>query len=193
MSQTFVTFKIEGIEPLAGFFEKFPAKVQNAILREALRPAAKVIQQNVIRGTPVGPSSYWKGPKGRGKLHHGGDLRKSIKVKAAKRSRVSVGVNVVTGATDNVFVGDQFYGAFVEFGHFMGKRKRSAPRRGDEDAWAQQWAAGIDPTGAGRTRKIPGEHFMQHRAEEKIPEVTRMISTSITNSIEQIASAAGMR
>lgn len=187
MPATFVEIKFEGVDALIGSFERLSTKLQNRILRDALRPAAKVIADNVKRGTPVGPPSYWKGPKGKSKEHHGGDLKKSIKVRAAKRSRTSIGMNVQTGATDNLFVGDQFYGAFVEFGHFQGKRKRTRPRRGDETSWSDQWNAGIDPTGAGRTQFVPGEHFMQRGAEEMIPTVARMIETAITDGINALA------
>lgn len=187
MPQTFVEIQFTGIEALAGTFERLSATMQNRILRDALRPAAKAIAENVRRGTPVGPASYWKGPKGKSKEHHGGALRKSIRVRAAKRSRTSVGMVVTTSDSDNLFQGDQFYGGFVEFGHFQGKRKRTRPSRGDRTAWSDAWNAGIDPTGAGRTKFVPGEHFMQHGAEEMIPTVARMIETSITGAIDAIA------
>lgn len=52
-----------------------------------------------------------------------GTLEDSLKIRAGKRRRHSVSIVVQTG--DGFFKGETFYGAFVEYGHRMGKRPKS--------------------------------------------------------------------
>jgi HK97 gp10 family phage protein len=57
-----------------------------------------------------------------------GALRRSIKVRAISRSRKRIGVRVTTSATDNLYSGKTFYGAFQEFGWKTGSRKNEQSR-----------------------------------------------------------------
>lgn len=93
--------KIEGLEELLKALDQFPKNLQKKALRPALREGAKVIHKQAKRFVPVDE----------------GDLKRSLKVRAAKRNRKGiVAVNVQTSSEANVFSGEQFYGAFVEFG-----------------------------------------------------------------------------
>jgi len=77
----------------------------NKVLRKALRAGAKVIRTEAQANAPVLT----------------GDLRANIRVRAMKRRKQGVGVRVVVG--DGWYQGDQFYGAFLEFGHRVGSRR----------------------------------------------------------------------
>lgn len=78
-------------------------KLETKLLRKAVRIVAKDVADTAKRLVPV----------------DSGRLRRSIKVRAAKRSRRNRGVvkvRVTTGQQDKLFVGEAFYGGMVEFG-----------------------------------------------------------------------------
>lgn len=56
-----------------------------------------------------------------------GTLEDSLRIRAGRRRRNSVSIRVMTA--DGFFKGDAFYGAFVEYGHRLGKR----PGKGQTD------------------------------------------------------------
>lgn len=94
MALEFLT-NIKDIEEL---FEKhLPSEAKKA-LRTASREGAKVVAR----------AAKAKVPKDTG------TLRRSIRVRSIKRSRVKVGSRVITG--EGFFKGETFYGGFVEFG-----------------------------------------------------------------------------
>ena len=74
-----------------------PGKIQTSILRKAMRKTAKQIQGDAKKAAP----------------RETGDLRRSLKVRAGKRSRVRVSVNVLT---DTRNFDDDVYAFFVERG-----------------------------------------------------------------------------
>jgi len=75
------------------------AKVQKKVARHAMRVAAKsIILPAAKRRVPV----------------LSGALKRSLKVKAMKRSRSRIGVAVEAG--DGFFKGEQYYSGMVEFG-----------------------------------------------------------------------------
>ena len=51
-----------------------------------------------------------------------GKLKRAIRVRVLKRSRVRVGARVTVGIHDNMFKGKTFYAAFQEYGWKAGKR-----------------------------------------------------------------------
>lgn len=78
-----------------------PKSLANKGARKATRAAAKVVLEDAKRLVPIDT----------------GELERSLKVRARKRSRRNkgtVGHAVVTG--EDLFRGDQFYGGFVELG-----------------------------------------------------------------------------
>lgn len=98
-NQSFIA--LEGDKELMAWFRTVEDSLQKKVLRRAMRnaaqPIAKQAKANVRRKS--------------------GDLSKSIKVRAKKRNkRGIVGVSVATSKDDNLFKGNQFYGAFQEFG-----------------------------------------------------------------------------
>lgn len=109
-----ITFQLTGDKELDRKFQELPAKVEKKVLREALRPAAKIILAQAKSNAPVLT----------------GNTKESLKVRAAKRSRRTknyVGIQVVTGK--DFFQGQTFYAAFEEFGHRIGPRRLGDARK----------------------------------------------------------------
>ena len=107
-----VSFKLTGDAALDAKFAALPGKMQKQILRDALRPAAKILQSEVVRIVP----------------RRTGLLARSFKVRAGKRTRKDlVRFNVQTRAGD--YKGATYYGAFLEYGKLSGSRKDLAPRK----------------------------------------------------------------
>jgi len=107
-----VSFTLTGDKELDRKFQELPKRVEKKILREALRPAAKMIQRQAVSNFP----------------ERTGTARQSLKVRAGKRSRRTpdqVSIVVITAA--GWFKGPAFYVPFVELGHKFGKR--SLPNR----------------------------------------------------------------
>jgi HK97 gp10 family phage protein len=93
-----VKFKLEGAKALERQLKALPDKVERQILRQAVTAAAKPVLEEAKAQAPV----------------KSGALRTSLKVRAGKRRKGSVGRQVVT--KDGFFKGEQFYGAFIELG-----------------------------------------------------------------------------
>lgn len=88
------------------------------VIQRACRDAMKVVQKAAKAAAPKKT----------------GALRRSIRVRAIKRSRVRIGARVTTSASDNMYTGKTFYGAFQEYGWTWKPRKKTAsdfvgPRR----------------------------------------------------------------
>lgn len=107
-------FRLTGDKQLDAIFAGLPMKVQKQVLRPALRSAAKIVHAAAKNNAPVKT----------------GALRRSLKVRAGKRTRKNLVRAVVqTGASDNLFKGKTYYGAFQEFGWKSGKRGSSSRRQ----------------------------------------------------------------
>jgi HK97 gp10 family phage protein len=120
-----VRFEVRGDRELKRKLNQLANKEVKKIVRQAMRAGAKVILPRARANAPVGAT---------------GNLRRAIKVRAAKRSRKYIGINVTLGK--GFFQGDEFYGAFQEFGWKTGKRKSS------------------------NRREVPGKHFFERAARE---------------------------
>lgn len=97
--------KVEGADKVIRKLKNLENKVQNKITRKALRAGAKVIQKAEKAKAPV----------------DSGRLKRSIKVRAMKRKKGRIGVNVIMRASD--FSGVKFYGNFVIFGFKRGEKQ----------------------------------------------------------------------
>jgi HK97 gp10 family phage protein len=90
---------VTGDKALDVLLKGLPTKVQKKVSRNATRKAAKEIVLPAARSrTPVDT----------------GELEESLVVRAVKRSRTRFGHYV--GTKEGHYRGDQFYGAFIEFG-----------------------------------------------------------------------------
>ena len=145
-----------------------PAKIRNKILRRELRNAAKKLKPSARSATPVAS----------------GKLRRSVKVRAAKRSRKGIGVLV--GYNDKPYSGDTFYGAFLEWGYRWGKRRsaktilrESRRRRRLTDAQRAQVKAENDTR-----KKIPGKYMLTKVADANGPAVLDQAIVAIGKAIQ---------
>lgn len=142
-----IEFTLTGDKELDRKFRDLPLKVEKKVLREALRPATKIILEGAKQAAPVGS----------------GQLQKSLRVRAGKRTRKNVvTMQVVTGK--EFFQGDTFYGAFEEFGHRIGSRSL-----GDQRA------------------VYPGTHFIEHAYKSKAEEAKNDAIQRIAIGIEKAA------
>jgi HK97 gp10 family phage protein len=145
-----VRFEVRGAKELKRKLDELADKEVKKIVRQAMRAGAKVILPKAKAYAPVGAT---------------GNLRRAIKVRAAKRSRKYIGVNVTLG--EGFFIGDAFYGAFQEFGWKTGKRK-SAKRR-----------------------QVGGKHFMQRAAEQSGKAAGDAVISTIWNKLRARALMRG--
>ena len=140
------SIKLIGGKELDRKLKALPRKVAKKILRQALRAGAKIILAQAKANAPVAT----------------GQLKKSLKVRAMKRTRKgTVGFKVQTKAGD--FKGDEFYGSFLEYGFRRGKR----PGKGAE-----------------YTREIvPAQPFMRPAFDSKKDEAVAVISKELSAKI----------
>ena len=89
---------VTGDEQLDRTLAALEPKLQKRAIRKATRAASKQVLATARQRVPSDE----------------GDLERSLKVRALKRSRNRVGHQVLV--SDGLFEGDEFYGGFVEFG-----------------------------------------------------------------------------
>lgn len=89
---------ISGDKALLKALGNLPKIVAKKALRQAMRPAMKIVQDSAKKNAPVDT----------------GLTRKSIKVRAMKRSTKFIGIDVLIGEGD--YKGKTFYASFVEYG-----------------------------------------------------------------------------
>ena len=130
--------------------EQFPKKIRNKILRQELRKAAKTLVAPSKAATPV----------------QTGKLKRSVKVRAVKRSRKAIGV--VVGYSDKAYTGQTFYGAFLEWGWKAGRRVSRSKNRTAPDT---------------RT-EIPGRRILAGVAERRGPSVLDSAIAEIAKRVE---------
>ncbi len=108
------SFDLRGDRQLIAALKDMRTADQKASVRGALRKAGKKIQASIKANAP----------------RETGQLRKAVKVRAMKRSRVRFGIRVATSPHGrNLFEGEAFYGGFIEFGWKAGKRGTPNRRR----------------------------------------------------------------
>jgi HK97 gp10 family phage protein len=95
---------IKGLEEMRKKLAAVDGAVAKKLIRRALRAGAKVIATQCKADAPL----------------RGGLLRSKIRVKAGKRKRNHIRMNVAIGKKD--FQGDTFYAGFVDRGRKSGKR-----------------------------------------------------------------------
>lgn len=124
----------------------------NKIIRKGLRAGAKEILFETQHSSPV----------------VSGALRISFLIKAARRKRGRVGVQVVSG--EGHFVGETFYSGFVALGHRVG------PRR----------------LGEARTH-VPPNEFMKQAANKAEPAALRILEETIKKELEKPVKAKSVK
>lgn len=193
--------RLEGAEwkALARKMAALGPRVRSKVGRQALRAGAHVIRAEAQRRVPVDT----------------GVLRKSIKVRSGRtRGRGELKMLITLGAS-NLYSGDQFYGAFVEFGHRRGKRGPGVQGlqrllRGDNLSTAIDAAKrGVaNPLGSASGRRkaakrleyllkvkrgeisdsrkqVPARPFMRGAFDAKKDEASRVINETLAAGIER--------
>lgn len=131
-----IDVRITGDKQVFRHLKELPKNMQNRVLKRAAREAMK----------PALAATRSAAPRGKT-----GNLRRSIKSKARKRSRVSVGQEIATKS--EWFKGPEYYAAFQEFGWHIGKRENWMRSRG-------KWT-GIGSEQDTRTF-VEGKHFVEN-------------------------------
>lgn len=148
------------VEAIRRMLVQLPRKVRNKVLRQELRKAAKELVAPSKAAVPV----------------RTGKLRKSIKVRAAKKPDVKRGtLGVTVGYSNKDFSGDAFYGSFLEYGWKIGKRPSAAGKR-----------SGIPDT----RRKVPGKFYLWKVADRLGPALVTKATLAIAKRVEQEAKNA---
>lgn len=152
--------ELKNSKKLERALRKLDVKIRKKITRDALRPAAKIIQQKAKANAPRGKT---------------GELRKAIKVRALKRSRVNTGIQVrldwgSKGAKSAAATKGRrlpYYAGFQELGYRIGSRKLGNKRT-----------------------LVPGKHFMENAFKSEGPRARDLAIKLMWQGIERAAQAA---
>jgi HK97 gp10 family phage protein len=114
-----------GAPELKAVLAALEPKVAKKLTRQAMRKAQKIVLADAKRLVPVDT----------------GQLKKSLSIRALKRSRSRFGVSVQT--KEGLFKGEQFYGGFIELGtKKMQARPYLRPALYDNEARVREVFAG---------------------------------------------------
>lgn len=156
--------------------DQAPRRVRDLVLRRALRAAGKIVLARARELAPVRATRKKKD----GTRVRGGTLRRSLRVRAMKRTRKGrIGV-VVQSAAGN-FGGKAFYTGLQEFGWRVGRRSAGG-RRGKKQARATLAARAEAARGAlaaDQRRLVPGKHFMQRAFDETVESSQRAVVEAV--------------
>lgn len=148
---------------IVGFNDIYPAllaveqRAGAGIARKVLRRCSKVIHEEAKQRAPK----------------DSGLMANRLKVRAAPRRRGRIGVEVRIGA-EGFYKGKTFYGAFVHFGHRIGKRLAKAVLKH-----------------YGETRKfVPANPFMEDALQAKGPGLAAEIPKMFWDEIAKVATSA---
>ena len=149
MSTLKVSIDLKGAKELARKLDNLPKRVEKKVLRQALRSGMRPIHMAAQAYAPIDT----------------GKLKRSIKLRAIKRNRKGfVGVKITTGS--GFFRGEEFYGAFQEFGWRQGPRRLGNQRR-----------------------QVPGKHFFLRAANNKKDQAAGIVTQEIASGIIREAKA----
>lgn len=147
-----VTLSIRGDKAVQRRLMALPRNLRKRALQQAARNAMK----------PVLAAARSNAPKG-----ETGNLRKAVKSKVLRRNRKGL-VGQVVSISDKWFQGDQFYGAFQEFGWKTGKRQSKNP----------EYEA--------NRRQIPGKHFVEQAYKTQGETALRLFMSEVPKAIDRV-------
>ena len=139
MAGEFVQFRLIGAKQLERALRTMSRKESTKAIKKATRAGSKLITQTTKALAP----------------RKTGQLRRAIKTRVLKTRRRKFGaesIGTVTVLGQGFFKGDEFYGAFLEFGYRRGKR---------QSVRETEFFRGEDVR-----KKIPGIHFMERGAKQ---------------------------
>ena len=138
---------LPGAQAIIDHLTGLGGRVAKKVVGQALRAGAKVVHEAAVASVP----------------RRSGTFAGSLRVRSMRRRRGGVGMQVRT--QEGWYRGDAFYGAFVEFGHKVGRR----PTTGGADA----------------RRAIPGRHDIEKATERVAPAATDAIAAALAAGIER--------
>lgn len=186
------TVQVKGLKELNDALLKLPKKLANRSLRKALMKASRVIVDEAKRNVPKDT----------------GNLADSIMVVGGRstdpelRNVVVIGLRVASKADMRKLVADRnhkildgYYGKFVEFGHFAGKRfsySRKLTSREQHEGISYKRAAKHQMPKAdssknrvGVHRFVPAKPFMTPALESKWNESVQVFAAEMTKEIDR--------
>jgi len=116
------SFEITGVKEICDKLDRLTKNEGRAALRKGLRAGANCMAPTIKALTPVS-----KDPRDK----HRGLLKRSVKVRAGKKSRDTVSIRA--GFGKKWFTGPTFYAPFELWGHKWGKRKAKGVIRREGD------------------------------------------------------------
>lgn len=157
-----VKFTLTGDKDVDRAFAELPKRAQRKVLREALRPAAKVLltqaRANITKRT--------------------GKAAASLKVKAGKRTRTgSVTLQVVTSS--GWFKGDQYYLPMGELGFKLGSRRLYPTSAGPRHKLGKRWIRQRIP--------VDGKRWIRSALEQREAEARSLGLRLLREGIEREA------
>jgi HK97 gp10 family phage protein len=148
---------LTGAKEIAIAMGKLETKLARKVASKALRAGAKVVQAEAKRIAPV----------------KSGALRNSIKVRAGKNKKTYR--SIIVGSGEKWFTGDEFYAAFVEFGHRIGKAS-SGIRRARK--------RGVDTAASDQRKEVEGVHYMERAYEATKQQALNAVMDSLKELTE---------
>lgn len=145
-----LSFKLTGNDALDAAFQELDKRIQKKILREALRPAAKLLQ------------AAWKT-----QIHsRSGTAEQSLKVRAGKRSRKNPDAVTISVVTEGGFFrGKAFYLGFVELGWRTGSRKLGDARKKNEARhWGKKALSSVETEAMALSQRLIAEGIERETA-----------------------------
>jgi hypothetical protein len=150
---------------IATRLKEIDAKMSKKYIRQALRPAAKIVQAQLIADSPAGT----------------GNIRGAFRVRAAKRSRK--GITMVVSLTSSLFKSKTFYAGFVNYGwNWTSHRMKSTGRlvkRG-----TAKMAERLGRLSKATTKHIEGTHWLNHAFDKSAPAAITKIVEILTKALE---------
>jgi HK97 gp10 family phage protein len=131
--------QLTGAKEIALALGKLETKLARKVGSKALRAGAKIVQAAAVQIAPRGET---------------GNLKKSIKVRAGKSKKGYR--SIIVGPGEKWFTGNEFYAAFVEFGHRTGKASSSIRRARKRH---------INTDAIDKRAEVPGQHYMEKAYE----------------------------
>lgn len=149
-----VEMVVTGDKEINKMLAEFPAALQKKWVKAAARPAAKALLPTQKRNTPTKTEA----------------LKRSMTVRAVKRSRVRVGLQITTGKK-GYFRGKTFYGAFQEWGWRIGTRPTKSRRetKGFED----------------KRKKVEGKYYAKRSADMKRRSILTIYRSGLMTLIKE--------
>lgn len=160
-------FTITGGADVVAKLNRLGRNIERKIGVKALRAGLTIIRAGAIRNAPVGIYLY---PSQQARRQPG-TLKRGIKIRAGRRRADEINLRV--GVGKKWFSGDEWYAAFVEFGHRAGKRR-----------------GGKRVTGTSLDKRpfVEGEHFIEYAYDElKAPAIAAIHTTFLSELETQAA------